>query len=150
MYFISPACPSAIHCGNRPSSRESAAGAIPARSKPASAAARLMNAFISPMGMLTSDSTNFKQDTLPPPRSSERKPPNGANHALTIIVTDRSCAGVMRRFGSFQQELTGLMDRHSKDHLTLNLLPGGETPGSCHRGGEPTRVVGLADRLTRA
>src|SRR5579872_3576470 len=37
-YFMSPACPAAIHCGNRASSGKSRTGAMPANSKPASRA----------------------------------------------------------------------------------------------------------------
>src|SRR5215467_9591903 len=46
-YFISPACPAAIHLGKWLSSGESVAGAMPQRSKPAVWAARFMTVLIS-------------------------------------------------------------------------------------------------------
>src|SRR5579864_89170 len=46
-YFISPAWPAAIHCGKYASSSKSRTGEIPARSNPATRAARLMNEEIS-------------------------------------------------------------------------------------------------------
>src|SRR5579864_9369957 len=46
-YFISPACPWAIHCGKYASSSKSRTGAMPAKSNPASCAARFTSNVIS-------------------------------------------------------------------------------------------------------
>src|SRR5581483_699379 len=65
MYFISPACPAAIHSGNRSSSRASAAGAIPARSNPAAQAARftmdLMSCAVFTADSLAEDGVDGKE-----------------------------------------------------------------------------------------